>query len=167
MIVLRFDVNDGSLREAFLDRLLMDAVATLGAHEPPRWGAMSAQHMLEHLRWAFACSTGTLEVPCSIPPRVLERARRFLYDNRPTPHEFKNPLLGDDPPPLQYAGMQEARSALGEEIAAFVRESRDHPDTVRTHPLFGPLAMDEWQRVHFKHGVHHLLQFGLVGEPVS
>jgi oxepin-CoA hydrolase/3-oxo-5,6-dehydrosuberyl-CoA semialdehyde dehydrogenase len=167
MIVLRFDVNDDVLRAAFLDHLLMDAVTTLHAHEPPRWGAMSAQHMLEHLRWAFACSTGTLEVPCSIPPRVLERARRFLYDNRPTPHEFKNPLLGDAPPPLQYAGIQEARSALGEEIAAFVRESRDHPDTVRTHPLFGPLPMDVWQRVHFKHGVHHLLQFGLVGEPVS
>ena len=167
MIVLRFDVNDGVLREAFLDRLLMDAVATLGVHEPPRWGAMSAQHMLEHLRWAFACSTGTLEVPCATPPHLLERAKRFLHDNRPTPHEFKNPLLGDHPPPLEYADIREAKSALGEEIVAFVRKRRDHPDTVHTHPLFGPLPMDEWQRVHFKHGVHHLLQFGLVGEPVS
>ena len=28
-----------------------------------RWGVMSAEHMLEHLQWAFACSTGSLYVP--------------------------------------------------------------------------------------------------------
>ncbi len=160
-------MNDGELREAFLDHLLMDALAILGVDEPPRWGAMSAQHVLEHLRWAIACSTGTLEVPCTTPPHLLEQAKPFLHDNRPTPHEFKNPLLGDDPPPLQYAGIQEAEDgALGEGRSH--RSSgnwRDHPETVHTHPLFGPLDMDEWQRVHFKHGFHHLMQFGLVGDP--
>ena len=36
MIVLRFDVNDGALREAFLDHLLMDALTPLGVDDPYR-----------------------------------------------------------------------------------------------------------------------------------
>jgi hypothetical protein len=30
------------------------------------------------------------------------------------------------------------------------------------HPIFGPIGPDEWSRTHFKHGCHHLLQFGLI-----
>jgi len=33
----------------------------------------------------------------NIPAPVLERARRFLHDDRPTPHMFKNPLLAEEP----------------------------------------------------------------------
>ena len=30
------------------------------------------------------------------------------------------------------------------------------------HPIFGPISLEEWGRTHYKHGVHHLLQFGLL-----
>jgi oxepin-CoA hydrolase / 3-oxo-5,6-dehydrosuberyl-CoA semialdehyde dehydrogenase len=164
MIVLQFDVNDDALRRAFFDHLLLDAVAGLGADDTPLWGAMNAQHMLEHLQWAFACSTGSLDVPCSTPPHLLERAKRFLRDHRQTPHEFRNPLLGEVPPPFRYADFDGARGALQQEVGAFVRHFIEEPDSVHMHPLFGPLSGEEWQRAHFKHGFHHLLQFGLVAE---
>jgi len=166
MIVLRFDVNDSELRRTFFDHLLLDAVAGLGSNDQPRWGAMSAEHMLEHLQWAFACSTGSLDVPCTTPPHLLERAKRFLRDRRHTPHVFRNPLLEEVPPPFRYADLDEARRALQQEVAAFVRHFREEPDSVHMHPLFGPLNAEEWHRAHFKHGFHHLLQFGLVGEPL-
>ena len=165
MVVLQFDVNDEALRRAFFDHLLLDAAAGLGVDDSPRWGAMNAQHMLEHLQWAFACSTGSVDVACTTPQHLLERAKRFLRDNRHTPHEFRNPLLGETPLPFRCADLDGARGALQKEVATFVRHFLDEPDSLHVHPLFGPLGAEEWQRAHFKHGFHHMLQFGLVGEP--
>ena len=157
-----FDVDDNKLREAFYERLLPEALVRLGAHTPAQWGNMTAQHMVEHLLWAFECSTGALVLPCHTPASLLERARRFLYDNRQTPHGFKNPLLGEQPPPLRFPNFADATTALLHEVGRFIAHFHDHPEAVHTHPVFGPLGAEEWQRSHFKHCYHHLLQFGLI-----
>jgi len=162
MITIPFDVNDTTLRETFYKRHLPDAIEKLGELTPPQWGNMTAQHMIEHLLWAFECSTGALVVPCMTPASLLERARRFLHDNRQTPHGFKNPLLGEQPPPLRFPGIAEARTALLQEVRRFVTLCGDHPEAVQTHPIFGPLVPEEWHRSHFKHCHHHLQQFGLI-----
>ena len=38
--------------------------------------------------------------------------RGFLYDNRPTPRGFMNPLLAGGLPPLRHSGLVQARTAL-------------------------------------------------------
>ena len=162
MIAIPFDVNDTMLRETFYERHLPDAVERLGEHTPAQWGNMTAQHMVEHLLWAFECSTGTHVVPCHTPAVLLERAKRFLHDARQTPHSFKNPLLGEHPPPLRFQDIVAAKTALLDEVRRFITHCRDHPDAVHTHPIFGPLGVDEWQRSQFKHCYHHFLQFGLI-----
>ena len=62
-----FDVNDSNLRDLFLKRVLIDAVEDLAGETPSLWGNMSPQHVLEHLTWAFQCSTGIIELPCYTP----------------------------------------------------------------------------------------------------
>jgi oxepin-CoA hydrolase/3-oxo-5,6-dehydrosuberyl-CoA semialdehyde dehydrogenase len=162
MITIPFDVNDAKLRKKFFDEHLDVCIASLAENTPPFWGNMSAQHMIEHLVWAFECSTGVLEVPCRTPANLLERAKRFLYDNRPTPHEFKNPLLGEDPLPFRFPSFTDAKDALRNEVVRFTKHFQEQPDAVHVHPLFGPLGAEEWQRSQFKHCYHHLLQFGLI-----
>ncbi len=164
MITIPFDVNDRNLRIDFFHRTLTNAVAELKESTPALWGAMSAQHMLEHLTWAFRCSTGALVLRCHTPANLLERSRRFLYDSRPTPRLFKNPELGNAPPNLEFSGFPDARRALCEEIVRFNDHCDKHPDALHIHPIFGPLDTEGWQRSHFKHCYHHLLQFGLVKE---
>src|SRR5512139_2204032 len=93
MIAIRFDVNDPELRETFFRRLLFDALAPLPDNARPAWGRMTAQQMVEHLAWAFELSTGHAHAGCPIPEAQRERLKGFLYDSRPTPHEFMNPLL--------------------------------------------------------------------------
>jgi len=161
---IRFDVNDGALRSEFLHRTFMDAVGQLGADDLPLWGGMRSQHVVEHLQWAFAFSTGDLDAPCKTPAQLLDRARRFLYDNRHTPHGFKNPLLGDIPPPFRFSDLDEARTALQAEVDRFHAHYLELPDAVHIHPIFGALGAEGWQRSHYKHCVHHLLQFGLVSQ---
>jgi oxepin-CoA hydrolase / 3-oxo-5,6-dehydrosuberyl-CoA semialdehyde dehydrogenase len=163
--IIPFDVNDNDLRVAFFEHHLADALAGLTERMRPRWGNMTAQHMVEHLLWSFECSTGELTVPCRAPESILERVKAFLYDNRPTPHGFKNPLLGQVPPALRFASLADALAALDHEAVRFVGHFLEEPGTFHVHPVFGPLGGEEWQRSHFKHCYHHLLQFGLIREP--
>ena len=162
VVTIRFDVNDAELREAFLRNLLLDALAPLSDNSNPLWGRMSAQQMVEHLGWAFELSTGQAHVDCLVPEAERERIRMFLYDNRPTPHEFMNPALVRGLPALRRASLVEAKASLRLEVDRFLYQSKMILSAVHTHPVFGPLGGEEWARTHFKHGYHHLLQFRLV-----
>ena len=164
MIAIPFDVNDEKLRKKFFDQLFTECIARLDENTIPLWGNMNPQQMIEHLVWAFECSTGTLEVLCRTQANLLERAKRFLYDNRPTPHEFKNPLLGENPPPFRFPSFVDAKGALQKEVAHFNDYFQKQPDAVHVHPVFGPLNAEEWHRSQFKHCYHHLLQFGIVNQ---
>ena len=163
MTAIPFDVNDPELRERFLRHLLLDALTALQADARPGWGKMTAQQMVEHLAWAFELSTGQVQTECPVPEAQRERLKAFLYDNRPTPHEFMNPVLAAGLPPSRHAGLTEARAALQVEAERFLRQAGAAPSAAHTNPVFGPLGAEEWARAHFKHGYHHLLQFGLAG----
>ena len=169
MSAIRFDVNDAALRDVFFRRLLFDALRLLRDDARPSWGRMTAQEMVEHLTWAFELSTGRARAECRVPDEQREGRQVFLYDNRPTPHDFPNPLLAAGLPPLRHARLAAAIAALRVEVERFLA-GRDATQAMPTHPVFGPLGMEEWARSHFKHTYHHLLQFGLIcgdGEVVS
>jgi oxepin-CoA hydrolase / 3-oxo-5,6-dehydrosuberyl-CoA semialdehyde dehydrogenase len=160
--VLRFDVNDAAGREAFLRGTLHTALEALGPDEPARWGAMTAQEMVEHLQWTFEASVGVVVLECPTPEADRERMKRFLYSSRPSPREFKNPALAAGLPLLRHAGIAEARAALPAAVDEFLERLRTRTDERPMHPIFGPISLEEWSRTHYKHGVHHLLQFGLL-----
>lgn len=162
MLIIPFNVNDDKLREAFFEHHFLNAINALTEQSSVQWGNMTAQHLVEHLMWAFRISTGGVEVACHTPAHILERTKRFLYDNRPTPHHFKNPAIGETPPPLQFSSFAEAKDVLVEELNKFKRFFIYQPDAVFVHPIFGPLNGIEWQRAQYKHCYHHLLQFGLI-----
>ncbi len=162
MIAIRFDVNNAALRETFLRGQLFDALRALRDETRPRWGRMTARQMIEHLLWAFELSTGEVRTDCPIPEPQRQRLKAFLYDDRPTPHEFMNPALAAGLPPVRHASVAEAVADLRAAVSRFVEGAASSPDATRMHPVFGPIGMDEWARAHFKHTCHHLLQFGLV-----
>jgi oxepin-CoA hydrolase/3-oxo-5,6-dehydrosuberyl-CoA semialdehyde dehydrogenase len=159
---IAFDVNDTELREAFLSRLLNDALAPLREDSRPKWGAMTAQQMVEHLTWAFESSTGVSSVACEVPEARRQRMKAFLYDNTAMMRDFRNPALIAGLPPVRHPGLAEAKSALAAEVSRFLEQRRTMSAATYTHPVFGPLAAEEWARSHFKHAYHHLLQFELI-----
>jgi hypothetical protein len=165
MMEIPFDVNDEKNRHLFFTEVLPLAVKNLDENMPPNWGKMSAQHMVEHLIWTLKISTGTLEVSCRTPENILPRAKLFLHNNKESPHNFKNPLMGENPPPLRYRTFNDAKIALLEELNNTLAHFQLFPEAMNVHPVFGPLGKDEWQRIHFKHCYHHLLQFGMIKEP--
>ncbi len=159
---IAFNVNDAEIRMAFLSHLLPDAIDCLEADTVPSWGKMTAYHMVEHLVWALQLSTGRDTVTCEIPATRREEMIVWLYDDRPSPRDFKNPTLPDNPLPLRYSSVADAKAAFHKELDHFIKFRETQPDEMNTHPLFGTIATDGWERVHFKHSYHHLLQFGLI-----
>jgi oxepin-CoA hydrolase / 3-oxo-5,6-dehydrosuberyl-CoA semialdehyde dehydrogenase len=158
----RFDVNDAALRESFLRDTLVQALAPLTERSQPRWGGMTAQQMVEHLVWVFELSMGEAHVECTLPPDKIERMKTFLYHNMPMMKEFRNPALVEGLPALRFASLAEAQTALRREAALFLENAARNPAVAYTHPVFGRIGAEEWQRSHFKHAYHHLMQFGLV-----
>ena len=162
--VIPFEVNDPDLRDRFFHHLLFDALSALRDDTRPGWGRMTAQQMVEHLIWAVEVSTGKAQAVCAFPEAQRERFKAFLHDSRPTPREFQNPLLAAGLPPPRYADAADATAALRPEVTFFLDQAKATPGAVRMHPVFGPIAAEEWARSHFKHCYHHLLQFGLISE---
>jgi oxepin-CoA hydrolase/3-oxo-5,6-dehydrosuberyl-CoA semialdehyde dehydrogenase len=164
MLRIPFDVNDPQARDTFLRFQLTEAMAALRAQASPRWGKMTAQHMVEHLVWSYELSTGRVQVDCAFSEEQRERLKAFLRDNRPTPREFRNPVLPVDLPVLRYADLDAAKAALRVAAEGFFAQAGADPGARHMHPVFGPIGMVEWARSHFKHAYHHLLQFGLIDE---
>jgi oxepin-CoA hydrolase/3-oxo-5,6-dehydrosuberyl-CoA semialdehyde dehydrogenase len=157
-----FDVDDSSLRDTFLRTFFFGALDALRPDTPALWGRMTAQEMVEHLVWTFEVSTGRVVLECPYAEDQRERMKPFLHHNRPTPHDFMNPALRDGLPPLRFPSLKAAKAALQDEVDRFIEHSRTRPDTRHMHPIFGPIGVEGWSRTHFKHGCHHLLQFGLI-----
>jgi oxepin-CoA hydrolase/3-oxo-5,6-dehydrosuberyl-CoA semialdehyde dehydrogenase len=166
MAIIRFDVNDPLLRETFIRDLLLDTLAGLRDDATPRWGKMTARQMVEHLEWTFDVSTGRAHVECHLPEAKRDRMKVWLHDNRPSPPGFMNPALVEGLPPLRHGGLTEARLALRAAVDRFFDQAAAYPGAIHTHPVFGPLRVEQWSRTHFKHGYHHLVQFGLI-EPAE
>ena len=162
MAIYPFNVNDMNIRREFLEETFFSAVSKVDKDAKARWGKMSAQHMVEHLLWSFEISTGITEIICKVPENMLERMRKFIYKNNPTPYNFKNPSLGEDPAELRFPRITDALSALEIELMKFLDSYRKNPEAVFLHPLFGKINLEEWHRSHYKHCWHHLQQFDLI-----
>jgi hypothetical protein len=65
-------------------------------------------------------------------------------------------------PANRYGSLPEALEAFKSCMARFFAQSDEEMRELRVHPVFGPLNHEEWERSHFKHFFHHLLQFGLI-----
>jgi hypothetical protein len=156
-----WNVGDAAAREALLRAAMWDALAGLRADTAARWGRMTAQQMVEHLEWTFACSTGTRAVDCYIPEPHRPKYLTFLSHDGPTPQGFENPALTSGLPALAHADLDAATAALRRAADLYLSLAADEPAALRMHPLFGPIDAEQWSRTHYKHVRHHFTQFGL------
>lgn len=125
----------------------------------PKWGKMTAQHMVEHLILAFRMGNGKLKVDCINPTEKLLTLKRFLLSDRPLPKNFVNSLIGEDLPQLMFAHLQEAKENLKKEVDDYYSYFETNPEAKLMNATFGELNKDEWEIFHAKHLKHHFEQF--------
>lgn len=141
---------------------LINNISEVTENEEPRFGKMSAQHMVEHLILAIQISNGKLTVECFTPAEKLPTLKKILLSERPLPKGFINPLIGEELLELKNATLEEAKNQLKKEIEDYENYFNGDPEAVFVHPVFGTLNKEEWDIFHRKHFEHHSKQFGLL-----
>ncbi len=148
-----------------LDRTkLFDILARLQADEKPRFGAMTAQHMVEHLAFTVRFSNGKEPQRHYYPPEKEQRIKVYILD---TDNDFiigfKAPGLPEEGlPELQHSDLDDAVSGLKTELIDFDSYFLRHPEDQPVNPTMGELNFKEWIRFHNRHFTHHFKQFGLM-----
>lgn len=141
-----------------------DILSRLQADEKPRFGAMTAQHMVEHLSFSVRFSNGKEPQKHYYSPEKEQKIKTYILN---TDNDFmigfKAPVLpAEGLPELQCSGLDEALSILTIELAGFNNYFKKYPEARPINPTMGELNYKEWIRFHNRHFTHHFKQFGLL-----
>lgn len=137
---------------------LLQRLELLSEHSQRRWGTMSVEEMLWHLRQQLDLALGiaqtkqTARFPMNwLPIRWLAIYPMPWGKGSTTPDAMNVRRLN---PPVQ---------GFAQEQEQFLRRFQDVLQAKRfaPHPLFGKLSTKDWYRLIWKHIDHHLQQFGL------
>ena len=144
-----FEPNGLAAMLARIDRLQPTATR--------QWGKMDVAQMVAHCQRPLRVATGELPLRRSLSGRLFGRmAKRKLLapapwkPGMPTAPEF---VVKDR---REFAAEQRALRELVQRFG----ERGPAGLTKLPHPFFGPLTVDEWQGLQWRHLDHHLRQFG-------
>lgn len=154
-------------KEDFLRTRLVSHFQQLNPSEPPRWGKMSVQHMIEHFAFdALQNANGKLIFEKILtPPENLDRMRSFMMSDKPFKENTMNTLMGEELIPLKFKTVQAAIGTLQEELIYFFEVYQNDPEMIIRNPFWGDLNFEQNVQLLHKHALHHLRQFGI--EPIG
>jgi hypothetical protein len=121
------------------------------------WGKMTAKQMIRHLTCAYEVALGDRTVgPLNgLPPVLMKwlalRSGLRWTKNIQTMPELKRAIAGHSDEEFDAL----VRVVI-EKMQALATGTRCAP----THPMFGPMAAEDWMRWGYLHADHHLRQFG-------
>ena len=156
-------------KRSFLQNDLLPLINKLNGDEKAKWGKMNAQQMIEHVSGFFKVSTEKIQYALTTPAEHLPKYKEFLLSEKEFKENTKAPaaVLPEEPLPLRYTNIQEAKGDLRKSVDAFFEFFKNDPSKKTLHPVFGELNFDEWVQLHHKHVTHHLKQFGLIENPLA
>lgn len=126
------------------------------------WGAMNGQQMVEHLVDVVKNASGKLKLPMVNQGERLQKARDFMFSDKPFPENIKNPFINETPPAPRKPTMQGAIDKLQQELNYFFDVFENDPSFTTHNAFFGELDFGGNVHLLYKHARHHLRQFGLV-----
>jgi len=146
---------------AFDLKTVPDYLKKLTPDSKPRWGKMSAQHMIEHLGNTLVIVRSKTELPIVTPEEKLAAYQLFLTTDKPFSKDIPNPFVGTEPPALRFPDLETAKTKLMAALENFLQFFQENPKATPVHPFFGRLNYEGWLQFQRKHFKHHFEQFGL------
>ena len=138
-------------------------VHKLQENTKPKWGMMTAQHLMEHLEYFMLMAVGKQETEITTPEKLLEKYEDSLWNYRAMPKEFKHPNLKEDSTEeLRHGSFIVARNAFLKSFQEFNQFFKDNPGIKTKNTVFGNLDKYHWDLLNAKHLSHHFEQFGLL-----
>ncbi len=149
-------------RLIFLKTTVPATLKQLNANAKPKWGIMTAHHMVEHMTLAFQLANGWLkdDKPFTAEEKI-PMMKRFILSERPFQENTKSPLLTDELMALNWASIEEAKSQFLQELSHIFEVYEANESLVIRNSIFGELNYEEQLALITKHIKHHFNQFGL------
>lgn len=143
---------------------ILNSLNRLEPTNKPVFGAMTPQHMVEHLAFTVAFSNGTIQQNLAYPPEIAEKVKQsLLYRGADIPIGFKSPILPKEGlPELRFEDLKAALEDLKTQLEVFDHYFGDSPNAQPINPTMGKLTYEEWFKFHNKHFAHHFKQFDLL-----
>lgn len=125
-----------------------------------KFGIMTPQHMVEHLILTVKLSYGRIKIPEFEPnEKQLMQKQALIYSDILFPKGVRAPGIGDHLLDLRFENLLSAKNELFKSINDYHNFFSENSAELTTHPRFGKLTYDEWERFHHKHFSHHFEQF--------
>ena len=141
---------------------LVEKFAKLKEDTKPKWGIMTAQHLVEHMEYFTQMALGNVPTEITTPEKYLEKTQDSLWNYRSMPKEVDHPILKKgEVEDLRFGNLAEAKEAFFkayDELEIFFKEN---PTVTVKNTVFGNLNRYEWQLLNRKHFAHHFEQFGI------
>ncbi len=134
----------------------------LKADVAPRFGLMTAQHMVEHLTWTTKIVTkrkGEVENP---PTKGQIRFKQFINEYGAIFKYRSSDKTKADLPALRYDDFEEAKAGVTEAIERFYNHFDAHPDFKCYNAFMGELTYGELSLQVYQHVRYHFYQFHLL-----
>ncbi|MFM7018009.1 aldehyde dehydrogenase family protein, partial [Flavobacterium sp.] len=130
----------------------------------PKWGTMSAQHMLEHLEFGYQIASGKIQdFEITTPEKIIDKVHNTLYNYEKMPQNFDFPLAEKSKiKELKYADLSEAKNKMLEARSAYLDFFKQNPEALLKNAVFGEMNRYEWYLLERKHLNHHFEQFGVL-----
>lgn len=124
-----------------------------------RWGRLSAVQMVAHLRRSIEISLGEVPVEdkSTLWTRTVFRWFAINYLEWPKGKIQAPPVFL----PADAEDFDEEVKRLKDAIERFMAARTNAPDMVEVHPMFGPMNIAAFAKLHGKHMDHHFTQFGV------
>lgn len=138
---------------------LIERISQIPEDAVPQWGTMNRKDLIEHFIWALRHTIGrSTTVPdfsnwfSRIVLKHLALSGLFgIPKNMRLPSQFTDRGISSQEP-----GDIETLQAIIEEYLHLVQADELKP---APHAFFGPLDVDQWDKIHVQHFEHHLKQF--------
>jgi len=146
----------------FLKTQYTKVLTQLDADTPRKWGKMNVQQMIEHMSDYVRIASGKTHMDIVTEADRLPRMQGFLASEKQFPENTPNVLMPDTPIPVKHATKQDAVNELQNELDYFFSVYEQQPGKITANPFFGQLDFEQQVQLLYKHGTHHLRQFGAI-----
>ncbi len=130
---------------------------------PPKWGIMTAQHMVEHLGFFNQLALKKISMELITPIEKVDKYTESLYNYYSMPKNFQLPILKKGKTEdLRFESLEKAKAALLAGLQEVEARFKNDPTYRAFNPTFGNLNRYEWKLYCQKHFQHHFEQFGIL-----
>lgn len=143
---------------------ITECMNKLTENSKPKWGTMTAQHLVEHLEFGYRIASGEIQdFDITTPEKILDKVHNTLYNYEKMPQNFDFPLAEKSKiNELKHSDLAEAKEKMMQARSQYLAYFNQNQEALLKNAVFGDMNRYEWYLLERKHLNHHFEQFEVV-----